>query len=201
MNHHVNREPYDIKPLSMETWDAYEKLIIKHHGVWGGCWCLYFHDKPKDRETGFEDNRLFKKELVRTHRAHAALAFDGDVCIGWCQYGPPTELTNIYHKKEVESKTQRPDYRITCIFVDKDYRKQGVSALVLEGALSLIQQAGGGIVESYPQDTHGEHVSSSFLYNSTRQTFEKAGFEYIDVKGKNHCIMRLNLDSSNNVDG
>ena len=192
MNKSAIAGQYLIKPLTMDTWEAYEKLMIKHNGVWGGCWCLYFHDIPKDRPTSFEDNRLLKKELVRTNRAHAALAFHNEVCIGWCQFGSPDDLKNIYHKKEVESKTRMPDYRITCIFVDKDYRRQGVSELVLKGALSIIQEAGGGVVESYPQDTHGKNVSSSFLYNSTRQIFEKAGFEYIDSKGKNHCIMRIN---------
>lgn len=189
----IDPNQYVIKPLSMDTWDAYEKLIIKYHGVWGGCWCLYFHEKPSDHISSFDGNRLLKKELVRTHQTHAALAFHNDLCIGWCQYGSPNELTNIYHKKEVESKTQLPDYRITCIFIDKNYRKQGLSRFVLDGALLHIKQAGGGVVESYPQDTKGKEVSSSFLYNSTRQIFESAGFQYIDAKGKNHCIMRINL--------
>jgi len=177
----------------METWDAYEKLIIKHNGVWGGCWCTYFHDTPNDRIRSFEDNRLLKKELVKTHRAQAALVFHNDLCIGWCHYGSPNELTNIYHKREVESKTQIPDYRITCIFIDRDYRKQGLWEFVLNGALLQIKQAGGGVVESYPQDTKGNQVTSSFLYNSTRQIFERSGFQYIDTKGKNHCIMRISI--------
>lgn len=184
---------YTIKALNMETWDAYEKLMIKHHGVWGGCWCLYFHEKPKDHISSYENNRLLKKELVRMNQTHAALVFHHEECIGWCQYGSPHELPKIYHKKEVESKTTLPDYRITCIFVDKDYRKQGVSEFVLKGALELIKQSGGGVVESYPQDPKGQEVTSSFLYNSTRQIFENSGFQYINTKGKNHCIMRINL--------
>lgn len=34
--------------------------------------------------------------------------------------------------------TEQPDWRITCFFVDKDYRGQGVAALALKGALSEI---------------------------------------------------------------
>jgi GNAT superfamily N-acetyltransferase len=189
----IDSNQYTIKPLNIDTWDAYEKLIVKHHGVWGGCWCLNFHDKPKDRIRSFENNRLLKKYFVETNRAHAALVFHNNMCIGWCQYGSPNELTNIYHKKEVESKTELPDYRITCIFVDRDYRKKGISEFALKGALKLIKEAGGGIVESYPQDTKGMSVTSSFLYNSTRQIFENTGFKYIDTKGKNHCIMRIKI--------
>ena len=44
-----------------------------------------------------------------------------------------------------------PDYRITCIFVDRDYRRSGVAGVALRGALDLIANAGGGAVEGYPQ--------------------------------------------------
>jgi hypothetical protein len=63
----------------------------------------------------------------------------------------------------------------------------------LNGALELIKVSGGGVVESYPQDTAGRKVSNSFLYNGAKQIFEKAGFSYEGKKGKNHCIMRKTI--------
>jgi hypothetical protein len=130
---------------------------------------------------------ILQKKLVKEERAHAALVFDGDICVAWCQFGPPQELPNIYHKKEVESKMTMPDWRITCIFVDMDHRKIGLSFFALNGALDLIRDLGGGVVESYPQDTQGRKISNSFLYNGTKEIFEKAGFKYEGKKGKNHC--------------
>ena len=50
-------------------------------------------------------------------------------------------------------------------------------------------QAGGGVVEAYPQDTLGKKVSASFLYNGTRSLFEQAGSSYDRPKGMNHCVM------------
>jgi GNAT superfamily N-acetyltransferase len=86
-----------------------------------------------------------------------------------------------------------PDYRLTCFFVDRDYRRDGVSAVALRGALDLIAEAGGGVVEAYPYDTHGNKANASFLYNGTRNLFEQAGFEYERPKGKNHCVMRTRI--------
>ena len=83
-----------------------------------------------------------------------------------------------------------PDYRLTCFFVDKRYRRRGVSALALQGALDLIAKAGGGVVEAYPQDTGGKKITASFLYSVTRSLFEQAGFSYVRPKGKNHTVMR-----------
>lgn len=179
-----------VKALSVETWNDFEQLARKHNGVWGGCWCTAFHPKSSEKGQSSEATRAYKERLVREDRAHAALVFEGDVCVAWCQFGSPQELPNIYHRKEVEAKMDAPDWRITCIFVDRDHRKKDLSFYALNGALALIEAAGGGVVESYPQDTQGKKVSNSFLYNGTREIFERAGFRYEGKKGKNHCIMR-----------
>jgi len=97
---------------------------------------------------------------------------------------------NLQHRKQYEAGLERPpDFRITCLFVDRDYRRSGVSGVALRGALDLIRAAGGGVVEAYPHDTGGKKKSSSFLYNGTRTLFEKAGFEYQRPKGPGNCVM------------
>ena len=176
-----------VRPLTPETWDAFAGLAERHNGVWGGCWCTWFHTFHAEKEFSYDANRALKERLVREGRAHAALVFDGDVAVGWCQFGSPDELKNIKHRKEYEAELDSlPDYRLTCFFVDKRYRRRGVSALALQGALDLIAKAGGGVVEAYPQDTGGKKITASFLYSVTRSLFEQAGFSYVRPKGKNH---------------
>ena len=93
---------------------------------------------------------------MRDGVAHAALVIDGDEAVAWCEYGTPDELPNIHHRKQYEATLDiAPDFRITCIFVDRRYRRQGVTAVALGGALDLIARAGGGVVEGYPHDTGG----------------------------------------------
>jgi GNAT superfamily N-acetyltransferase len=188
---------YTIRPLDAGTWDAYARLLDKHNGAGFGCWCTWFHrpvhgaptQEPPD--PGAESARAYKERLVREGKAHAALVFEGDAAVGWCQFGTPAELPGIAHRKEYEAGlVSLPDYRLTCFFVDRNHRREGVAAAALDGALDLIARAGGGVVEAYPQDTAGKKVSSTFLYSATRGMFEKAGFDYERSKGKNHCVMR-----------
>jgi hypothetical protein len=80
--------------------------------------------------------------------------------------------------------------------VDRDYRRQGMARVALGGALHLIAQAGGGVVESYPQDTDGKKTSASFLYNATRSLFEQAGFTYIRSKGIHHSVIRKTVPAT-----
>ena len=35
--------PHGIRPLTPETFSAWLALAQKHNGVWGGCYCSYFH--------------------------------------------------------------------------------------------------------------------------------------------------------------
>src|SRR5262249_28237905 len=101
------------------------------------------------------------------------------------------ELPGIHHRKDYDkSLVKLPDYRLTCIFVDKAYRKRGVAEAALRGALDLIAKSGGGVVEGYPHDLpEGKKMSASFLYNLTRNDYEKAGFAYDRPKGKGNCVM------------
>jgi len=188
---------YVVRPLTTDTWSAFADLAERHNGVWGGCWCLSFHPKTPDMGQSVEGNRAVKERLVSEGQAHAAVVFDGDRAVGWCQYGSPEELPRITHRKEYESGLVGPaDYRITCFFVDRDYRRDGVAAAALQGALRLIAETGGGVVDGFPYETHGEKSNASFLYNGTRSLFEHAGFAYERPKGKNHCVMRAVIPPS-----
>ena len=181
-----------VRPLGPDTWEAYAALIERHNGVFGGCWCTWFHTMPDEKSRTYDGNRDLKQRLVHEGRAHAAVVFDGDEAIGWCQYGSPDELPNIHHRKQYLAEADvLPDYRLTCIFVDRDHRRQGVTELAIRGALDLIAAAGGGVVEGYPHEKPTKKVSSSFLYNATRPVYERMGFEYVRPKGLKNCVMRI----------
>ena len=183
---------YAIRALDASTWDAFARLAEKHKGMgFGGCWCTWFHTFHAEKSFTAEGNHALKERLVEEDRAHAALVFDGEEAVAWAQYGPPAELPNIHHLKDYEAKRteELPDYRLTCSFVDRDYRRKGVAGVALRGALELIAEAGGGVVEGYPQDTQGKKISAKFLYNTTRSLYEQTGFTYVRPKGKNHCVM------------
>jgi hypothetical protein len=71
-----------------------------------------------------EGHRVVKQRLVDEGQAQAAMAFDGDRAVGWCQFGTPHELPRIYHRKEYEAALDEPaDFRLTCFFVDRVYRR------------------------------------------------------------------------------
>jgi len=181
---------FGVKPLDETTWPDLAQLAERHHGVWGGCWCVAFHPEGVGRGKTSAQNRAEKACRVREGRAHAALVYDGATCVGWCQFGSPDELPRIKNQRDYrEGLTVLPDWRITCFFVDKAYRGQGVASAALKGALDEIARLGGGTVESYPEDMAGRSVSGSFLHNATVSLFERHGFERTRRLGKNRWVV------------
>ncbi len=168
------------RPLSAKTWPAFARLVEKHNGIFGGCWCISFHLEPGEKRHGYAAYRAMKKDLVWKGRAHAALVFDGTNAVGWCQFGPTAELPNIRSKKAYEEGLGKlPDWRITCFFIDRERRGDGIATFALREALRNISQLGGGTVEAYPEDYTGERTSNSFLCSGTLGMFEKAGFRKV----------------------
>lgn len=182
---------FAVKALDVATWDDFAGLAARHNGVWGGCWCMGFHGRGPSWGVSAEGNRAEKAALVAEGRARAALVYDAGVCRGWCQFGPVTELPRIKLQKAYRAGLSAlPDWRITCFFVDQAARGKGIARAALSGALDLIGQAGGGVVEGYPEVVTGRKVSASFLYGATVEMFAAAGFVQDRPLGQTHWVMR-----------
>jgi len=186
--------PYTIKPLDASTWPGFAVLVERNNGVFGGCWCMGFHPEGVARDTPAL-NRERKQDRVHAGTAHAALVFDGDDCVGWCQFGEPDEVPRIKNRATYQSDQQTPpEWRIACCFVGKGHRRQGVAAAALAGALDLIAELGGGRVEGYPEDA--DSVPAGFLYNGALSTYERLGFAKDRKIGKHRWVVTTVVEGS-----
>jgi hypothetical protein len=76
-----------------------------------------FH--PEGVGTGHtpDGNREAKRRHVANGTVHQTLVYTGDDCVGWSQYGSPSELPNIKNRAACQKGLQTPpDWRIGCIF-------------------------------------------------------------------------------------
>ena len=179
---------YTIRPLDASTWDAFAELVERNNGIFGGCWCIGYHPESGQRELSY---RAVKEARVRDGRAHAALVFDDSgTAQGWCQYGSPEELSGIKHRREYDKDAPpRPDWRITCFYVDKKHRGRGIARAALEGALDQITEAGGGLVEAISEVTADREAPGRFLFSATVELFEQYGFSRVRQVGKHAWIV------------
>ncbi|KQX62737.1 GNAT family N-acetyltransferase [Angustibacter sp. Root456] len=74
---------------------------------------------------------------------HQTLVYDGDDCVGWCQYGSPAELPNIKNRKVYDKElASLPDWRIGCVFTGSRHRGHGVARAAVTATLEAIRAAG-----------------------------------------------------------
>jgi len=177
-----------MRALDETTWNAFAALVEQNNGVFGGCWCLGFHPEGGDKGLTPVQRREHKLERVRAGTAHAALVFDDDECVGWCQFGAPDEVPLIKSRAAYEKgRTVLPDWRIACNFVGKGHRRRGVASAGLAGALDLIAGLGGGTVEGYPEAAGA--VPAGFLFNGALSTYERLGFRRDRQIGKHRWVV------------
>lgn len=60
-------EGYRIEPLTPLTWAAFADLAERHNGVFGGCWCVWFHCHPDPPERTEIGNRALKQRSMNPH--------------------------------------------------------------------------------------------------------------------------------------
>jgi hypothetical protein len=190
----TSERPYTTALLTRHTWDDFAALVEDNHGVWGGCWCMAFHPEGLDR-TSAERNRENKQRHTRQGTVHQVLVYDGDTCVGWCQYGTPAELATIKNPKAYAKElVEPPDWRIGCIFTGKGHRRHGVARVALRGALSAIEAAGGGLVEAYPEQVEGRDPQrGAYFHTGPANQFVVLGFTRDRRIAKWRWVMRCRV--------
>lgn len=186
---------YPARPLTPDTWDDFAALVEANNGVWGGCWCMAFHPAGVGRGHAASGNREAKHDLVREGVVRQMLVYDGETCVGWCQYGRPRDLPNIKNTKTYQKDlVDLPDWRIGCVFAGRRHRDRGVARTAVGAVLAAIAEEGGGVVEAYPEQTDGrEPQRGSYLHTGPETLFTAFGFVRDRRIAKWRWVMRLDL--------
>lgn len=194
MSERTIQTAYLTRPLTADTWDDFAALVEANNGVWGGCWCMGFHPEGLDRRSAAQ-NRKVKQTHVRQGTVHQVLVYDGETCVGWCQYGSPAELPTINNPKAyLKELNELPDWRIGCIFTGKGHRRSGVARAAVAAALDAIKEAGGGLVEAYPEQVDGrEPQRGAYFHTGPENLFEEFGFKRDRRIAKWRWVMRRRI--------
>ena len=193
MGPNVRMSGRSVRALDISTWDAFAELCASSDGFPSGCYCIGFHEEGPTPHAA-ELNRERKHQRVLASTTHAALVFDGDLCIGWCQFGPTGEIVRIKNRREYD-KTQQgalPQWRIGCNYVRAGHRRTGVATDALAGALDLIAAMGGGRVEGYPEPA--DAVPAGFLFHGALSTFDQLGFTRERMIGKHRWVVSRTVE-------
>jgi GNAT superfamily N-acetyltransferase len=180
-----------ILPLTRDLWPALEGLFGKA-GASNGRWCMYWRIGGAYRKNPRGANRDALQQIVKRGSPPGLVAFDRDLPVGWCQLTPRDALPWLDRMWWFQRVDDVPVWSISCFYVRRPYRRQGVITQLIFAALKTAKRAGAAALEAYLIDTSAPK-SSSNIFVGAASAFARAGFKEVARRAAARPIMRHDL--------
>jgi GNAT superfamily N-acetyltransferase len=183
-----------IADLTPEAWPAFEELFGMR-GACGGCWCMFWRQPRKlhdaERATGTTKRRM--KNLVTDGRPTGVLAFDGPRAVGWCAIAPRADYPTLARSRILRPVDDAPVWSVVCFYIDRAYRRKGLTVALLDAAVAYARERGAKVVEGYPVEPRDGKGVDTFLYTGVSSAFRKAGFVEVARRSETRPVMRIRV--------
>jgi GNAT superfamily N-acetyltransferase len=179
----------EVRELTDDLWPALKDLFSTTGPV-GRCWCMGWRIGAEYRKRSPKDNERDFREVVADGPPPGLLAMDGDTAIGWCQLTPRDQLPALERSRRLRRVDDTPVWAISCFYIRKGHRRQGVTPVLIEAAIDTARRAGAVALEAYPLDADRTPSASHTGYATT---FERLGFREVARHAPPRPIMRYDL--------
>ena len=162
------------------------------------CFCLSYRVPSKENLALAGPARGERvRELCAEDPPPGVLAYDGDEVVGWAAVHPRAD-TSFARNRRIPHVDDLDVWSVWCIRVRPGHRGEGISHLLLEGAVEFAREHGAPAIEAYPLDNRGAKVDQTMAYAGLLANFEAAGFvKAADtdsvINGFPRVLMRLDL--------
>lgn len=137
-------------------------------------------------------NRAAMRALVEAGREPGILLYKDGLPIGWCSLAPRAEYVALARSRVWAPVDDSPVWSVSCFFVAKGHRNQGISVELLRAAVEFARSRGALLVEGYPQELDGA-LPASFAWTGTASAYQKAGFKEVLRRSEKKPIMRYEV--------
>jgi GNAT superfamily N-acetyltransferase len=187
------KSKFDFYPVTKENWKNFENLFGEK-GACAGCWCMYWRIRRKEYEILHGSGLKRKmKSLVNNGTIPGILAYDDEQPIGWCSVAPREDFPVLENSRVLKRIDEKPVWSVVCFFINKNYRKQGLSIELLKTAKKYVQTNNGKIIEGYPVEPKSGKTADVFAWTGLSSAFTKAGFKEVARRSETRPIMRYSI--------
>ncbi len=143
------------------------------------CWWLSHRLRVADiDELGGGDREQAMRRLCERADPPGVVTYLDGTPVGWCNIGPRADIPRLARSKLIRPVDDLPVWSIVCVVVRGGYRRAGVTAPLIEGAVAYAASRGAPAVEAHPVDPPGR-MDTTMAFVGTRSMFAKAGFEVV----------------------
>jgi GNAT superfamily N-acetyltransferase len=191
----VTNKPAALTDLKFQRatasrWTDIERLFGER-GACGGCWCMAWRLRTKDWEAGkgAKNKRAFKR-IVTSGKVPGVVAYLKGEPVAWCAVAPRKDYSFLERSRALKPVDDKLVWSISCLFVLKPHRRQGISVRLLEAAVEFAGKRGARIVEGYPIQPTMKQTPDAFVWTGTPSAFTRAGFREVLRRSRTRPIMR-----------
>jgi GNAT superfamily N-acetyltransferase len=182
-----------VHPVTADRWGDLEALFGAK-GACGGCWCMYWRRrKPEFDANKGAGNRKALKKLVEADHEPGLIGYRDDVPAGWIAVAPREEYVRLGGSRILKPVDDSPVWSVSCLFIRKECRRQGLSVRMLTAAVEFVRDRGGRVVEGYPVEPKTDSVPAPFAWTGLASAFLAAGFREVARRADTRPIMRYDL--------
>ncbi len=180
-----------FEPLTRANWLQFTQLFGER-GACGNCWCMYYRLNKAEFAEGKVDggNKQAMKDLVWNEAPTGLMGFYDGQAIAWCAFAPREDFPKMARSRVHKPIDAEPVWSVTCFFIDKNFRRIGVSVALLKGLINYARAQNIKIIEAYPTIPTQESLPDSFAWIGLYKSFERAGFEIVDRTSKSRPMVR-----------
>jgi GNAT superfamily N-acetyltransferase len=183
-----------ILPLIPERWLDLETLFGEH-GAFGNCWCMWFRQRNKEwNASNGAERKDGLRRLTESELAPGLIAYEDRNPVGWISLGPRLDFPRLVHSRVAKPIDNQPVWVVVCFFVEKSYRRQGVTVELLKAAIEFARQKGASILEGYPVEPP-EDRPDPWVYTGLASAFIKAGFVEVARHKEHRPMMRYTMET------
>jgi len=187
------RSKYNFYPVTKENWKDFENLFGEK-GACAGCWCMYWRMRRKEYDSlRGAGTKKKMKNLVKNETIPGILAYENDKPIGWCSVAPREDFPVLENSRILKRIDDKPVWSVVCFFIQKNYRKKGLSVELLNAAKAFVKTNKGKIIEGYPVEPQTGKTADVFAWTGLSTAFRKAGFEEVLRRSQTRPIMRYSF--------
>lgn len=177
---------FRFAPVERTRWHDLQTLFEGRGGP-HYCWCMVWRDMPTPERKDKAKKKAAFKSRVDDGVPVGILAYDGEVPVAWCAVGPRSTVPRL--TKERSATPDDSIWTISCFFVQRAYRAQGLTPQLIEAAASYARDSGATTIEAHPV----EQGASSYKFLGFTKHFAACGFTEQGRSGKHRHLMRRAL--------
>jgi len=141
-------------------------------------------------------NKRALRKIVSAGGKPGILGYVGREVVAWCAVAPRDQYVYLSNSRVLKPVDDNPVWSVSCLFVKKAYRRQGLSIKMLQAAARFAAKQGAEIVEGYPVEPTMRRTPDPFVWTGLPSAFRAAGFEEVLRRSKTRPIMRIQCTES-----